>query len=291
MSAARPPEGARAAARQGEGIPVSAGNVPFSWHRFALLARAHGAEQYRQYLAHMLVTGLLYAVLLLFALGVSRLSAFETGTQSGFYFWGLYLTGFVFAGRYFDAMARRESALLALMRPASVLEKWLLCLLVVAVAYPLAYTVLFLAISWPAQQVVLAAQALMERSSPLNPADYALFVPLLRAQKPAQLLGLPQQWGFFIGLWALQALAVAGSLYFRRAALLKTVALGFALAVLTALLCVAAGARHEVVFAWWARRAPAADPAVHAFNALLWLVLPALLWWQAYVHLREKELP
>lgn len=270
---------------------MSTGNAPFSWHRFLLLARAHGAEQYRQYLAHMLVTGVLYCVLLLFALGVSRLSAFDTGTQSGFYFWGLYLTGFVFAGRYFDAMARRESALLALMRPASVLEKWLLCLLAVAVAYPLAYTVLFLAISWPVQQVVLAAQAMMELTSSFNPANYALFVPLLRAPKPALLLGPLQQWGFFIGLWALQALAVAGSLYFRRAALLKTLALGFGLAVLTALLCAAAGARHEVIFAWWARRAPPADPAVHVFNALLWVGLPALLWWQTYVHLREKELP
>ena len=38
-------------------------------------------------------------------------------------------------------------------------------------------------------------------------------------------------------------------------------------------------------------RAPPADPAVHVFNALLWVGLPALLWWQTYVHLREKELP
>ena len=82
----------------------------FSWRRFVLLARAQWAEQGRQYLAHLLVTGILYGVLLVFALGVARSSAFTTGAQSGYYFWGLYLTGFVFAGRYFEGMARRESA-------------------------------------------------------------------------------------------------------------------------------------------------------------------------------------
>ena len=52
----------------------------------------------------------------------------------------------------------------------------------------------------------------------------------------------------------------------------------------------AAGARFEVIFAWWlARRAPV-DTAVHGLNFALWVLLPLLLWGQTYRHLREKEL-
>lgn len=260
----------------------------FSRPRFRRLARAHWAEQRPQYLAHLLVVAILYAVLLLFMLGVSGFAAFQTGVQSALYFGGLYLTGFVFAGRYFGAMAQRESALLALMRPASVLEKWLLCILVVAIAYPLAYSLLFLAVSWPVQQLVLAVQATLEHRS-FNPEDYALFVPFMAADRKG-LPTLPQQAGFLLGIWALQAFAVAGALYFVRASMLKTLALGCGLFVLTALLCAMAGVRAEVVFAWWSRRAVPPGMGVHVLNALLWIGLPVLLWGQAYVHLQEKEL-
>lgn len=269
--------------------PVRDAEPPtFSWPRFQRLARAHWAEQRPQYLAHLLVVGILYIVLLLFMLGVSGFAAFQTGVQSALYFGGLYLTSFVFAGRYFGAMAQRESALLALMRPASVLEKWLLCIVVVAIAYPLAYSLLFLAISWPVRQLVLAVHAVLEQRS-FNAEDYALFVPFMEVARK-RLLTLPQQTGFLLGIWALQAFAVAGSLYFVRASMLKTLALGFGLFVLTALLCAVAGVRAEVIFAWWSRRAVSPGVGVHLLNALLWIGLPVLLWVQAYVHLQEKEL-
>lgn len=267
----------------------SRGNA-FVWRRFVLLARAHWAEHLRQYLGHLAVTGVLYIVLLLFVLSISNGQVFVTGAQSAFYFWGLYLTGFVFAGRYFDGMARRESALLALMRPASVLEKWLLCVAVVAVAYPLCYTLLFLAISWPAQGLALAMRTAWAHAGEVDPLDYALFVPLVRAPLRDSLLSIPQQWGFFIGAWALQAVAVTGSLYFRRAALLKTLALGVVLCIVTAITGALSGARPEVIFAWWADRAEPGGFALHALNAAVWVVLPLLLWGQTYQHLREKEL-
>lgn len=262
----------------------------FSWPRFVRLARAHGAEHLRQYLAHLAVTGILYAVLLLFMLVLTRGDIFTTGGQSGFYFCGLYLTGFVFAGRYFEGMARRASALLALMRPASVLEKWLLCLVVVALVYPLCYTLLFLAMSWPAQGVAMALQAGSGGGGSVDALRYTLFVPLLRPPHAEELLTIPQQWGFVIAAWALQAVAVTGSLYFRRATLLKTLVLGVVLFVITVLIGALSGARYEALFAWWTGRAPPQAWTLHALNAALWLVLPALLWWQTYQHLREKEL-
>ncbi|MFN9725903.1 hypothetical protein [Acidovorax sp.] len=269
---------------------ASPGSPRFSWSRFQRLARAHWAEHARQYLGHLAVTGVLYGVLLLFTLSVSRGTVFTTGGQSAYYFWGLYLTGFVFAGRYFDGMARRESALLTLMRPASVLEKWLLCVVVVAVVYPLCYTLLFLAMSWPAQGVALALRASWQQAGAVDPQDYALFVPLVRTPLRESLLSIPQQWGFFIVAWALQAVAVTGSLYFRRATMLKTLALCVVLFVITVMTGALSGARGEVLVAWWNGRAGWGDMALHAINAVLWLALPLLLWGQTYLHLRDKEL-
>ncbi len=273
-----------------EFIPVRAPESPtFSWARWRRLARAQWAEQRPQYLAHLLVCGMLYIALLLFLLGVSGFSAFQTPVQVSLYLGGLFLTGFVFAGRYFGAMAQRESALLALMRPASVFEKWLLCIVLVALAYPLAYSLLFLAISWPVQQMVIAVRSALEPQT-FKPEDYALFVPLAK-MAARQAMPVPQQAGFLVAFWALQAFAVAGSLYYARASLLKTLALGFALFVLTALVCSVAGVRGEVLLAWWSSRgAVPRDAGVHAINALFWIGLPALLWLQAYVHLKEKEL-
>lgn len=261
----------------------------FSWPRFRRLARAQWAEQRPQYLAHLLVCGMLYIVLLLFLLGVSSFGAFRTGMQSALYFGGLYLTGFVFAGRYFNAMAQRESALLALMRPASVLEKWLLCLVVVAIAYPVAYSLLYLVITWPVQQMAVAVLSALEPQT-FKPQDFALFLPLAPSPDRHGLSPL-QQLAFLIALWAVQAFAVAGSLYFSRAALLKTLALGFGLFALTSLLASLAGMRVEVLAAWWSsRRWVPLDVWVHALNAALWIGLPTLLWLQAYVHLKDKEL-
>lgn len=264
-------------------------STTFSWPRWRRLARAHWAEQRSTYLGHLLVCSLLYIALLLFMLGVSGFAAFQTSMQAALYFGGLFLTGFVFAGRYFSAMARRESALLALMRPASVFEKWALCVVVVAIAYPLAYSLLFLAISWPVQQAAIAVRSALEPQA-FKPEDYALFMPLAK-MAARQAMPAAQQTGLLIAVWTLQAFAVAGSLYFGRASLLKTLALGFALFVTTALVASMAGAQGDVLFAWWSsRRFASLDAGIHALNALLWIGLPALLWLQAYLHLQEKEL-
>ncbi|WP_265645119.1 hypothetical protein [Verminephrobacter aporrectodeae] len=183
-------------------------------------------------------------------------------------------------------MARRESALQALMLPASLCEKWLLCLLLVALVYPLCYSLLFLAISWPVQQLVLAVLPL-DPTIKFDPQDYALFVPFVGVSEisPAQ-----PQWGLLIGLWILQALTVSGALYFQRAAMLKTQVLVFGLLVFSSIWGIAVGARGEVIFAWWMLHGGSGKPLTHVINSLLWIGLPILLWLQVFLHLKEREL-
>ncbi|MFN7153153.1 MAG: hypothetical protein ACK4OE_05635 [Acidovorax sp.] len=272
-------------------IDLGAGTSSFfSAARFLHLSKAQWAEQRRQYLGHMLVVGMLAVVVLLFMLVLASGREFPTWIQQVLYLWGLFFTGFVFAARYFEAMARRESALLTLMRPASVFEKWLLCVLVVAVLYPLCYSLLFLAFTWPVRQIVLAIGALDFPSNGFDAAKHALFVPMWPHSHDSSVFSARQQVGFLIALWALQALAVAGSLYFRRAAMLKTMALVFVLFLMTILVSATARASGTVLLAWWSFSNTSVSIAVHAINATLWLVLPLLLWLQAYLHLRDKEL-
>ena len=260
----------------------------WNWQRFACLAVAHWAEQRRHYLGYLLVLAILYAVLLLLTLGVSSFKAFDAEVQAAFYFSGLFLTGYVFAGRYFDGIAQRESALLILMRPASVLEKWALCVLVVGVLYPLAYSALFLLMSWPVLQLVVFVRPLISEGV-VSLDKYFLFVPWWPHGAEHAVISLRAQMGLWIALWAGQAFVLAGTLYFRKAGMLKALVVGFALFVLTALWIVVTGARTESLFVWWSLDAEVFTPWLHGLNALVWIVVPGLLWGLVYVNLQEKE--
>ena len=65
---------------------------------------------------------------------------------------------------------------------------------------------------------------------------------------------------------------------------------GFALFVLTVLWTVVTGARTESLSVWWSLDAEVFTPWLHGLNALVWIVVPGLLWGLVYVNLQEKEL-
>ena len=104
------------------------------------------------------------------------------------------------------------------------------------------------------------------------------------------MISLRAQMGLWIALWAGQAFVLAGTLYFRKAGMLKALVVGFALFVLTALWIVVTGARTESLFVWWSLDAEVFTPWLHGLNALVWIVVPGLLWALVYVTLQEKEL-
>jgi len=266
-------------------------------NRFLRLARAQFAEQWRGwawFLAGVLLLGVVVAIFLAF----SGLDKFRTDSQEGFYYVGLYLFSPIFAGRFFLDMSNRASALLSLMRPASVFEKWLLAVLVVTVLWPLAYTLVFYVVDAPcaaiayAQAKQVAAQAALEYAKNPIPGDkpeafrpelYQLFVP----------------WGGWdgwrdavqIGLWLLfaQGFAMFGSLYFRSVPFIKTLFSALLIVLVVALGAAMFDGNPELFLGYWDRTRPLADWQDLLYPAL-WFLAPAAFWLACYLGLREREI-
>lgn len=261
--------------------------------RFVRLAAATWAENRRQWAWFLGVVGILFFVwFVLLLLRKDGHTAFTTSGQVVFYFAGLFVSAPVFASRYFASLGRPESALVALMRPASVFEKWLLAVLVVVVAYPLAYTAVFVAIDVPTAWIALgkaeakaAADALAGNlgSRPFDPDDYRLlWSGGGDFDRPYEWVTLP------LMLLTLQGFALLGSLVFRAAPALKTLLAAFI--VMVALIAVDGifGMDSDHFVEFWSKVLRFSDWRTFAM-ALAWLAIPAWLWAGAFVALRERE--
>lgn len=258
--------------------------------RFLRLARAQWAEQWRGWAWFLGVCVILHFVaLLLMVSGSHGFLELHLDAQRMLYFVGLFLTGPVFAGRYFQALAQRESAGVLLMRPASSFEKWLLALLVVLVAYPLAYSLAFQVLNLPS---ALYALGLKTAAAPLDPNDPGATWWSL------QEYGVLWPWTAFAergtfattGLWLaiFTGFAVLGSLYFRALPFLKTLVVGFVVFLLLVLVVELLDGRPEQFFTWWiAEDPPAGWRAI--FLPAAWLLVPGLLWLGALFALRERQ--
>lgn len=270
----------------------------FDLRRFARLARAHWAESWRRYAWFLAAGVLLHLVISIICFASPRgFAAFDTDGQTGFYFIGLYVLTPIFAGRYFLSMSTRASALLALMRPASTFEKWLLAVLMIAVAYPLAYTLAFYLIDAPDQWLAYAQakhQALQQmldfakhpvgdKPDPFKPAQYALMVPWRIFDNWREAVGM------LLLLCSLQGIAVFGSLYFRSVPFIKTVLACVLLLLASMLLPALFDSRPELVLGYWGHQRPLSSLQA-VFYPGLWLVFPVLFWLASFLALKEREI-
>ena len=274
----------------------------FNPRRFARLASAHWAEQRRNYSLLLLAVLAVYALLLLISLSISNGGVGDTSAQSLFFFAGLMLSGVVFAGLYFSALRRPESALLLLTRPASAFEKWLLALLWVLLLYPLLYTVCTLPINWLAS--VLGLQWRTEHCPhhlPVvpnsectlpDPSNYALFLPFINHGQ-RHIMQPSLQISLMLVFAGVAGLALLGSIWFRRLAMLKTAVIAFVVFLISLFLGSVFNWNMQAL-AWWSVFEPAPRTDTNALfwlaNALFWLATPALLWLCALFALKEREL-
>lgn len=261
--------------------------------RFVRLARAQWAEQWRTwawFLGIGIIVHFVVLALLLFS-GENGHRSLNASTQAGIFLAGLFITGTIFAGRYFHGMARRESAGLLLMRPASAFEKWLLAVLVVAVAYPLAYALAFQVCNLPAALYAsgrVAAEVAAGGESPINyMGDWGRYEPVL----PWQVF---ESRGAFLSvmLWlgTLQAFAMLGSLYFRTMPFIKTIVAGFVLMLLL-IFITAVGGDGDVFLSWWTpglQERPT-EGLAPILIPLAWFAVPALTWLASLFALRERQ--
>ena len=110
----------------------------FSPRRFARLARQYAREHGRGWAVAALALGVLLALLAVMALSIGSYGqGMQSGSQAGFYYTGLLLSGYLAAHRLHGVWRSREAALVYLMRPAAVFEKWLLAALLALLVWPL----------------------------------------------------------------------------------------------------------------------------------------------------------
>ena len=266
--------------------------------RFALLLRAQWAEQRRSWAAFLLVFASIYALCLLLALSTSGYAMLKTSGQGFYYSAGLLVSGYLFAGRYFAGIDKREGNLLLLMQPASALEKMLAAALVILLLYPLAYTAMFELLTWPARKLAyslalaqyaqnnLSASAIVPnppipRPVPL-PEQYAAFWPFAQDAREHAMIALMYA--------VLTAYGLACSLYFRSAALLKSWALAAALFLFTAIWAIFSRPNSDMLAVWWQKGNDPIALSAHLLTAAIWLGIPLLLWLSAYWNLRERQL-
>ncbi len=272
----------------------------FDWSRFRRLAAAHWAEQRKAYAWFIGVGMILHIVLLIISLsGKNGFMSLSTDGQAAMYFVGMFSLAPIFAGRYFQQMARRQSALLVLMRPASVFEKWLLAVLVVVLAYPLAYSVAFYSLNIPAwlvahaqaQQFFIDEAARIKLAGPeagydlgrLTISSFQLFLPSSRQLTWSGILLN------IVALSSLQAFAIFGSLYFRSAPFIKTLFAAFLMLLAMILVGTVFEANSELVFGYWHSDRPMSG-FQRALFPLLWIAIPLLLWLSTFLALKEREI-
>jgi len=269
----------------------------FDLRRFTRFARAHWAESWHRYGWFLAAGVLLHVVISIICFAHERgFAAFDTHGQMGFYFTGLFVLTPIFAGRYFLPMTHRASALLALMRPASVFEKWLLAALIVAVLYPLAYTLAFYLVNVPDQWLAsgqakyyalqhgreFARHPVGDLSDAFKP-DYSLVTPWALFESWRDAVGM------LLLLCSLQGIAVFGSLYFRTVPFIKTVLSCLLLLLVITLLSTVFRSQPDLVLGYWGHQRPL-SLLQQIFYPAVWVVFPALFWLASFLALKEREI-
>jgi hypothetical protein len=266
----------------------------FNLQRFLLLANAHWTE-YRKAYAWFIGIGIMlhFVLLLIIFSGSNGFNALSTVGQGVIYYCGLFLTAPIFAARYFQKMSKRESALIILMRPVSAFEKWLLAFVIVAILYPLVYSLAFYICNTPGW---LLARAQAEQ--------YLLLNPQLNGDTANSLYYSPQRYELFfifgsfkrwqdfaqivLILTSLQAFAVLGSLYFKAMPFIKTILFAFFILLASILVGVVFNSNPDAFFQFWEAHRFMREPR-HYFYLFTWLAVPGLLWLSSYLALKERE--
>lgn len=268
-------------------------NSCFNAQRFGHLLQCHWLEHWREYLWFIAIASIVDIIFILIALFSSgpSYSSFDFDFQMVWYTLGVMITGALFAGLYFKGLSQAGAALIYLMRPASAFEKWLLALLVCAVAFPLVYSIFFALFSVPAQLVAKALAAAMQCLG-CNNRDFRLFLPFIVAEKPGGALDWSSEYTttqvfVLIIFWTLQGMITSGYLLFKRSPGLKTIAILFLLLILITLF-----AQPEQGAVWnpSAERNPPYSLLDFALSLLLWTGLPVILWTAVYFLIKEREI-
>lgn len=266
----------------------------FNTERFLRLANAHRAEYRKAYAWFIGIGIIVHFVLLLIVLSIPNgFMGLSKEVQGIIYYTGLFLTAPIFAARYFQLMSKRESALIILMRPASIFEKWLLVFIVVAILYPIIYTLAFYVCNTPAwllanaqakQYALFNPSAFSDRSYSSNIASksYDLFFVLSSFKSWKDFVQL------FLTLTTVQAFAVLGSLYFKAMPFIKTILFGFFILLISIFIGTLFHSSPDGFLNLWTNNNSLQQQKQFVY-LFAWLSVPSLLWLACFFALKERE--
>jgi ABC-type uncharacterized transport system fused permease/ATPase subunit len=256
----------------------------FNLQRFLRLTKAQWAEHRKSYLWFFLIGIIVhFCTLATFSLGGTSLEFLRTDTQMAIYMVGFFITAPLFAGRYLEKISSRDSALTVLMRPASIFEKFLLAFLIIAVFYPIAYTVAYQVCNFPASLFAVAAADAAPPYNYLATQEYGTYMPFVNSKTATGELPL------LMIVWTLQAYMLAGTLFFKRFAMLKSFVLGFVILLGIVFIGNVFSADPERLFHVWNPK-KFMPPGFYVWMVVVWVAVPVLTWLSAFYFFKEREL-
>lgn len=281
-----------------QGAHLGAARVSrFSASRFMALLRVDMAERWRSYAAFMAAVAVVHVLVLILVFGNSGTSPMRYSSQLGNYYGFLLAFGAAFACLLYAPLQRQGAVLLALVLPASSLEKWLHAVCMLLVFFPLAYTLTFLLTYVPANALAAAAEsAYVAKQAAMGETvasvGFSLFVPLLPLA-PKGKVALDAQMFFIWCYWVLMGFSAFSLVLFRRAAAIKSLGLALVVALVSiVVLSMSSGNSPFNALALWLSASGRAGMGVVEImaNGLFWLIVPAGLWWAAFRAWRERDL-
>ncbi|HEY1167227.1 MAG TPA: hypothetical protein VGE90_18765 [Chitinophaga sp.] len=269
-----------------------------------MLLGRHWAENGKRYILFVLALAGLLVTWYSFLLMMDSWSLIDISTQFTTYFFGLYVTGCLYAGSLFSDLCLKREGISFLALPASQLEKLLCVLFYGVLVFFVTYTVVFYLIDIPMVQLGNRILEQHPRNMPGSVVEVApTFVYNVFSGEPGPFFERSNHL-FLLGFFSVQAVFILGPLYFSRFVLIKSILL----VLFCMLVIVVVHERIVNLFLphdWrlrhlsWVLYDDAGHPARFVYlsrwltNTLAALVqygIPVLAWTIAYYRLTEKEI-
>lgn len=259
----------------------------FSFHRLSLLIRKQWIENRRFYgLATIASTVLMAISFILFWLLIQH-SHYREEQTIAIYFVGLFLIGCLFSSNAYQVLGEKEKGQYLLSLPATHAEKLVTTILFTTVLFVLLYSGIFLLVK------ALAVAFIKYKGWEYQPMN-------LRPQGRQAISYL------FLGFFAVQALFLLGSVYFRKYAFVMTIIFGVAFSALYIYLLVkTVEAFMPLNFHWEGNRVvennlPGDNSIYHVYTFgtfaekffmgfIKWIWAP-VFWLATWFRLKEKEI-
>jgi hypothetical protein len=266
----------------------------FTLQRFSLLWRSYWIERWREMASLLCAGALLNIITCVFFLAAASdtYTIFQYDGQAAWFTLTWFLTGSIFTGLYARSFSSAKASLIFLQLPASHTEKTLLAFCIVAVVFPLVFT---LVLSLFNLSFIKLVQSLYVKCDSCRNAydDFRPFLPFISSELSPRVPSFDaaaaklQCWVLSI-YWCIQGLIFGSFIYFKRYQVLAIII--FACVVFFGALSLDALPSNTP---FWQKDAPqlAAYTQEETLLSLLeWLILPAGLWLTAYFHLKERQL-